>query len=123
MVDSPRFKLVLQHANFIDRSFKIPSHKKIGGELRDINNKNCIEMNKEAIMTDAPMFALSWLSDGATIARMPLMNSLAMFSDIPPTCAVIHYCSEHIREGGKKDANFLAELLVETVLKYDPMKL
>ena len=33
VVDSPRFKLVLQHARFIDSTFKIPSRKKIGGEL------------------------------------------------------------------------------------------
>ena len=64
-------------------------------------------MNKEAIMTDAPMFGLLWLSDGATIARMPLINILAMCSNIPPACADIHDCSDHTGEGGKEDASFL----------------
>ena len=52
-----------------------------------------------------------------------LINTLAMCSNIPPTCAVIHDCSDHIGEGGKKNVSFVAELLVETVLKYDPTEL
>ena len=30
VVDSPRFKLVLQHARFVDSTFKIPTRKKLG---------------------------------------------------------------------------------------------
>lgn len=123
VVDSPRFKLVLQHARFTDSTFKIPSRKKIGGELLDINYTNCIDTNKETLMADAPTFGLSWLSDGATISRMPLINTLAMCSNIPPTCAAIHDCSDHIAEGGKKDASFIAGLMVESVLKYDPSRM
>ncbi len=67
-----------------------------------------------------PPFGLSWLSDGETISRMPLINILAMCRNIPPTCAVIHDCSDHIGEGGKKDASFISALMVESVLKYDP---
>jgi hypothetical protein len=78
VVESPRFQLVLQHARFVDSTFKIPSRKKIGGELLDINYRNCMEMNQVQILSDAPIFGLSWLSDGATIARMPLINTLAM---------------------------------------------
>ena len=74
-------------------------------------------------MADAPTFGLSWLSDGATISRMPLINTLAMCSNIPPTCAAIHDCSDHIAEGGKKDASFIALLMVESVLKYDPSRM
>ena len=54
VIDSPRFNLFLQHARFIDNTFKIPSHKKIGGDLLDINYKNCIDTNKETLMADAP---------------------------------------------------------------------
>ena len=123
VVESPRFQLVLHHARFVDSSFKIPSRKKIGGELLDINYRSCMEKNQTQILSDAPIFGLSWLSDGATIARMPLINTLAMCSNVPPTCVAITDCSGHICEGGKKDASFIAALMEDTVLKYDPEKL
>ena len=47
IVESSRFKLVLQHAHFVDSTFKVPSRKKIGGQLLDINYKNCMEINKQ----------------------------------------------------------------------------
>ena len=123
VVESSRFKLVLQHACFVDSTFKVPSRKKIGGQLLDINYKNCMEINKQEIMKDAPIFGLSWLSDGATISRMPLINTLAMCANIPPTCVAINDCSDHIASGGKKDAPYIASLMEDTVLKYDPTKL
>ena len=86
---------------------KYQAEKKIKGDLLDINYKNCIDTNKETLVSDAPTFGLSWLCDGATILRMSLINILAMCSNIPPTCAAIHDCSDYIGEGGKKDASFL----------------
>jgi hypothetical protein len=82
-----------------------------------------MEMNQVQILSDAPIFGLSWLSDGATIARMPLINTFAMCSNVPPTCVTITDCSGHIYEGGKKDASFIAAVMEDTVLKYDPQKL
>ena len=63
VVESSRFKLVLQHACFVDSKFKVPSCKKIGGQLLDINYKNCMEINKQEMMKDAPIFGLFWLSN------------------------------------------------------------
>ena len=123
VVESSRLQLVLQHARFVDSTFKVPDRKKIGGELLDINYKNCMEINKQEIMKDAPIFGLSWLSDGATISRMPLINTLALCANVPPTCVAINDCSDHIAFGGKKDALYIASLMEDTVLKYDPTKL
>ena len=46
-----------------------------------------------------------------------------MCSKVPPTCVAITDCSGHISEGGKKDAPFIAALMEDTVMKYDPNKL
>ena len=46
-----------------------------------------------------------------------------MCSNVPPTCVTITDCSGHIGEGGKKDAPFIAALMEDAVLKYDPQKL
>jgi len=109
VVESSRFKLVLQQACFIDSTFKVLSRKKIGGNLLDINYENCMEIN--------------WLSDGVTISRMPLINTLALCASVPTTCVSINNCSDHIELGDKNDAPYIASLMEDTVLKYDPTKL
>jgi hypothetical protein len=57
-------------------------------------------LNKETILKEADVFGLAWLSDGATVARMPLTNVLAMCADISPTTVAVTDCSEHISQGG-----------------------
>ena len=75
-------------------------------------------MKQIQILSDAPTFGLSRLSDGATISRMPLINTLAMCSNVPPTCVTITDSSGHIGEGSKKDAPLIAALMEDTVVKY-----
>ncbi len=48
------------------------------GILLDVNYKNMFEKNKECILCKASTFGLTWIRDGATIKRMPLVNMLAM---------------------------------------------
>ena len=63
-----------QHA----RELVDPSH--------NINYNNIVENNKEILCRESDVFGLCWLSDGATIARMPLLNILGLCTDSPPTC-------------------------------------
>ena len=39
---------------------------------------------------DANIFGLSWISDGATISRIPLVNNIVICADVPPTVVDIH---------------------------------
>ncbi len=101
--------------------FKIPHRKKLEvrltffllfsfltnqtlGELLDINFRYAYDVNKTAIMTKAALFGLSWLGDGATIKKMPLINMLVMCGDKPPAVISICDCTSHMVGGGKKDA-------------------
>ena len=111
--DSTRFALVLKRARLVGNDFKIPRRKKIGGELLDVNYKSCYNENKAAILKEAPVFGLTWMGDGATIHRMPLINNLVMCADTPPTVVEIHDYAEHMAKGGKKDAPYIAELFVD----------
>ena len=46
-----------------------------------------------------------------------------MCANIPLTCVAINDCSDQIAFGGKKDAPYIASLMEDTVLMYDPTKL
>ncbi len=70
-------------------------------------------------MTNASNFGLGWLGDGATIRCMPLLNMMAMCGDAPPVVVTICDCTDHMSEGGKKDATYITEMFQEKVYEFD----
>ncbi len=93
--------------------------KKIG-ELLDVNYENIYSLNKTELMKEAKVFGFAWMGNGATIHKMPLMNILALNGTTAPMTILIHDCTKHVEEGGKKDARYIAKLFEGKVLEYDP---
>lgn len=50
---------------------------------------------------------------------MPLINILGFHGNMPPLPIVIEDCTEHMFNGGKKDASYIARLMEGVVLPYD----
>jgi len=119
VVESERFARVIKKARTIGNDFNIPSRSKIGGELLDLNFETVYKANKEALLKDASVFGLAFLGDGATIKRMPLMNILGMCAGTPPLTISIQDCTDHMEEGGKKNAEYIAEMFEAKVNEYD----
>jgi len=123
VVESPRFVRLIRVCRLVGESFVLPNKKKIGGELLDLNFANIYEQNKAELLKEAKLFGFGWMGDGATIHRMPMMNILVMSGTTPPMTVSIQDCTEHMAEGGKKDASYVADLFEVKVLEYDPHKL
>jgi hypothetical protein len=121
-VESSSFKIMLNYARMIGKDYKPPGRKDLGKSLLDINYRNIVEHNKEMLCRESDVFGLSWLSDGATIGRTPLINVLGLCADTPPTCVAIKDCSGHMSEGGKKDAEYIAEMMEDIIVPYDTDK-
>ncbi|KAL3772048.1 hypothetical protein ACHAWU_008070 [Discostella pseudostelligera] len=119
VVDSERFARVIKKARTVGSDFNIPSRSKIGGELLDLNFETVYKANKEALLKDASVFGLAFLGDGATIKRMPLMNILGMCAGTPPLTLSIQDCTDHMEEGVKKNAAYIAEMFEAKVNEYD----
>jgi len=122
VVESARFRRLIKVARLCGEEFVCPDWKKIGGELLDLNFETRYNANKEALLKEAKIFGLAFLGDGATVKRMPLMNILAMCGDTPPITVSIQDCTEHMQDGGKKDASYIARLFEEEVIKFDPKR-
>jgi hypothetical protein len=90
--------------------------QKVGGELLDVNYENTYSLNKIELLKKAKEFGFAWMGDGATIHKMPLMNIFALNGATAPMTILIHNCSKHMEEGGKKDAQYIAELFEGKVL-------
>ena len=92
----------------------------MSGTLLELNFQNCCITNKTLLMKEAKVFGLTLLGDGATIKRMPLINVLAMSGQVPPTVLAINDCTDHIADGGKKDAPYIAQMFLELIKELDP---
>ena len=122
VVESARFRRLIKVARLCGDDFVCPDRRKIGGELLDLNFETRYNANKVALLKEANTFGLAFLGDGATVKRMPLMNILAMSGDTPPITVSIQDCTEHMQDGGKKDASYIARLFEEEVNKFDPKR-
>ncbi len=70
-------------------------------------------------MAQAPMFGFGWFGDSATIQWLPLLNMMVMSGDVNPVVVSICDCIDHMLEGGKKDATYIAEMFQEKVNGFD----
>ncbi len=86
----------------------------------DLNFETRYQANKAALLKEAQKFGLAFLSDGATVRRMALLNILAMCADTPPITVSIQDCTTHMQDGGKKGAPCIASLFFNEVIKFDP---
>jgi hypothetical protein len=120
VVESPCLARLIKLARLVGNDFKMPSRKKISGELLDLNFQTVYNENKALLCRDASVFGLSFIGDGATIKRMPLLNILGLCSNTPPITIAIVDCTNHMQDGGKKDATYIASLFEAKVKEYDP---
>ena len=114
---------LLAKARLVGNEFKCPNGRQVGGELLDHKYGSCSNQNRILVGKDANIFGLSWMSDGATISRIPLVNNLVMCADVIPTVMDIHDCTYHMDAGGKKDSKYLVEVMEEEFVKFDPERM
>jgi hypothetical protein len=118
VAEFPIFLRLIRVCRLVGEDFVVPSKRKIGGELLDLNYLNTYEQNKAELLKEVKVFGLAFMGDSATIHRMPLLNILAMTDVTPPITVSIQDCSKHMAEGGKKDASHIADLFEKKVLEY-----
>jgi hypothetical protein len=75
-LESLSFKIMLKYAHLLSQECKIPTRKGVSGHLLNINFNNIVENNNVILCCESDGFGLYWLSNGATIARMPLLKIL-----------------------------------------------
>ena len=63
VVESPEFKKLVRQCCLVDNTFVIPSKKKIGGELLNINFENIKEINKTNLLKEAAVFGVKLIGD------------------------------------------------------------
>jgi Protein of unknown function (DUF 659) len=74
---------------------------------------------KETIAGEVETYGFCLLGDGATVRGMPLMNVLATTPSGGSVLDIID-CTEHLEDGGKKDAKYIASIFDDHIQELDP---
>ena len=74
----------------------------------------------DSLHKEARLFGLSFYGDGATVCKMSLINIMA--SGVHERSAVLDIVdtTQHLSEGGIKDAEYIANLFVDHINDIDP---
>jgi hypothetical protein len=67
VAESPRFLRLIRVCCLVGEDFVVPSRRKIGGELLDLNYLNTYERNEAKLLKEVKVFGLALMGDGATI--------------------------------------------------------
>ena len=122
-VESNWFATMIAKECLVGNGFKCLNMRQVGGECLDHNYSSCSNQNCIIVGKDADIFGLSWMSDDTTIYCMPLVNNLVMCADVTPTVVDIHDCTDHMAAGGNNDAKYLAGIMEEEIVKFDPERM
>ena len=94
----------------------------MSSDLLDQSYKQRIIIYKENLHKEAACFGISMYGDGATVMKMPLINVMA--SGVYERSAVLDIVdtSQHMLNGGFKDASYIASLFSPHIEQIDPQQ-
>jgi hypothetical protein len=114
------FQRVLVCARQTNNKYKAPSRYKVGGHLLDATYASYASDERKKLDIDAEKYGIAVYGDGATIKTVPLINVLAAGVHNPGCVLDIVDCTEHMSEGGIKDADYISREMIPLMKSIDP---
>jgi hypothetical protein len=114
--ECPKFCKVLEVARGFGPNYQPPDCWLLGGKLMDsLFNVGFADLMC-SLLSESEIFGISGFGDGATIKSIPLINILAVGPNNPLALLNIVDSTAHLLEGGKKDAPYLANMILPHVM-------
>lgn len=115
----PKFRQVITLARCVGSKYKVPSRNQVSTDLLDLNYEAYMTKTKEQLNKDIKLFGISFIGDGATVKRMPLINVLASGAHLHTGVLEIVDATDHMKKGGKKDAKYISELFEKHISEFE----
>ena len=120
--EDPLFKRVLTMARSVNQAYKPPHRHSIAGKYSTAIYDSYRKEATEKLIEGGPTFGITIFGDGATIRKIPLINMLGSNPEQTSCMLDIVDCSQHMSEGGKKDAWYIAKKILPVMREIDPNK-
>jgi hypothetical protein len=102
--------------------YKPPGRNMVSGKLLDATFESYYHEEAGKLFEEPDLYSISVYGDGATIKTTPLINVLACSPGNPACVLDVVDCTLHMSEGGKKDAKFIAQEMLQVLRKLDNIK-
>ncbi len=99
-----KFVAMIRAAKFAPSTYMTPTRAAIARELLDAMYDTYMAKVKSEIDRDADLLGLAIYRDGATINKRPLINIMMASAYNPQALFNIIDCSDHMADGGIKEA-------------------
>ena len=76
LAEDPKFLKILQLASRVPSSYTPPDRNAVGGVLLDTIYEANFKSSLDSLVTDGKLFGTALIGDGATMAKLPLINAL-----------------------------------------------
>lgn len=121
LASHPKFRMVISLSKCVGLNYQPPSRTQVSEKLLDLNYETYMNRSKEMLSKDIEIFGISFIGDGATVKRMPLINVLASGAYLHTGVMEIFDATSHMETGGKKDAQFIASLFRKHIDEFENM--
>ena len=110
LAEDPKFLKVIEIAKTVGR-YSAPTRQSIGGRYLDALHEINWKEQMKSLLCEASTFGITVFGDGATIKTVPLLNVLAAGVNNPFALLDIADCTNHLAQGGMKDAKHIANII------------
>ncbi len=111
LAEDPKMLQMLQVARSLGPNYKPPDRRLIGGKYLDAIHETSWQQQMTSLLLEARIFGVTVFGDGATIKSVALVNVLAAGVNNPFALLDIADCTNHLAIGGKKDAQYSANIV------------
>jgi hypothetical protein len=111
----PKLMKIIEEARKLGPLYLPPDRNGIAGKYLDaLYVAHWIEQLK-TLLSEARVFGITVFGDGATIKNVPLINVLAACVNNLFALLEIADCTAHLAKGGKKDAKYIAKIVMPLI--------
>ena len=106
---------IIEIGRTLGPNYKPPFRQDIGGKYLDAIYETNWKEQMCTLLSEARVFGLTIFGDGATIKTVPLVNALAAGVNNPFALLDIADCTDHLSNGGKKDAMHIVKNIMPLI--------
>ena len=115
LAQDPKLMKIIEEARKLGPSYTPPTRNDISGKYLDALYATHWKEQMKTLLSEARIFGVTVFGDGATIKTIPLFNILAACVNNPFALLEIADCTCHLAEGGKKDAKYIAHVIMPLI--------
>ncbi len=115
LAEDHKLMKIIEEARNLGPSNSPPNRNDIGGKSLDALYVMHWKEQMKTLLSEARIFGVTVFGNGATIKTAPIVNVLAACVNNPFALLEIADCTAHLAKGRKKDAKYIAKILMSLI--------